>query len=180
LASRHVRAALERSGLAPYEQKAYLALLQCGAMTARGANASAEIPYSKAYVALGRLEAKGWADSSGEGLVRYHPRPPQIAARTSACRIRAELQEAEKVVLDELRPLSEENVARKRPDIWIVHGEFSVLTKLHELSHDRRTPYRGARLHRRPPLEPSVSLGRSESEGGRGQDGGYEAGGRSS
>jgi len=74
-------------------------------MTARGVSASAEIPYSKVYEVLGRLEAKGWVESSGERPSRYHPRPPQIAAKTSAMRIQAEVQEAEKIVLDELRPV---------------------------------------------------------------------------
>lgn len=132
--SRDVRAALDRFTLTPYEQKAYLALLRGGAMTARDISASGEVPYSKVYEVLGRLEAKGWVESSGGRPSRYHPRPPQIAARTSAMRIQTEIQEAERIVLDELTPLFEEKEVREKPNIWIIHGEFSVLTKLHELA----------------------------------------------
>jgi len=51
---------LRELGLTQYETRAYLALLDKGAITASQVSEYAEVPYSKVYEVLASLEKKGW------------------------------------------------------------------------------------------------------------------------
>ena len=46
--------------------------------------------------------------------------------------VEARLRSNEAIVLEELQPLYDKRDLREHPDIWIVRGEFSILTKLRE------------------------------------------------
>jgi len=132
--SRRVEEALARLGLSMYERKAYLALLKHGDMTAKEVCEAGDIPYSKVYEVLGRLEAKGWIESSRERPAKYYPIPPETAVRTSLLKAEAEVQEAEKAVMAELQPMYEKREVREKPDIWIIHGEYNILSRFFELA----------------------------------------------
>lgn len=131
--SEGTRRTLRELGLTGYEARAYLSLLERGAMTAGQVSEVAEIPYSKIYETLNSLEKKGWIEIKGGRPSRYYPKSPSEALGAAKLRFESMLKFWEQNILDELQPLYEKREIREKPDIWIIRGEFNVLAKLREM-----------------------------------------------
>lgn len=130
--SEKTRRALQNLGLTEYEVKAYTALLEHEVRTASQISRHSGIPFSKIYEVLGSLERKGWVEAEHARPSKYFPKPPSIALETTRLRMESELRGNERQVLEELKPLYEMKGARERPEIWIVRGEYNVLSKIYE------------------------------------------------
>jgi len=132
--SEKTRRALERLGLTGYEVRAYLALVESGGLTAADISKLSGVPYSKIYETLRSLEAKGWLETEAKQSrpTKVYARPPAIALETMRLRRESEWRDNEKVILDELTPVYEGRGAKERPEIWIVRGEFNILTRVRE------------------------------------------------
>jgi len=126
------RRALQDLGLTEYEARAYLALLKRGAMTASETSELAPVPYSKVYEVLGSLERKGWIETEPGRPSKYYPRSPTDALEATRLRRERNLRANETQVLSELTPIFEKRDSQERPDIWIVRGEFNILSKIRE------------------------------------------------
>ena len=124
--------ALQDLGLTEYEARAYATLLQKGAMTAREASEISLVPYSKIYEVLGSLERKGWIETESGRPSRHYPRSPLDALETTRLKRESTLRAKENQILRELTPLFEKRGTQERPDIWIVRGEFNILSKIRE------------------------------------------------
>jgi sugar-specific transcriptional regulator TrmB len=124
--------ALQNLGLTEYETKAYVTLLQRGAMTARETSEISLVPYSKIYEVLGSLEKKGWIETESGRPSKHYPRSPLDALETTRLKRESLLQAKESQILRELTPLFEKRESQERPDIWIVRGEFNILSKIRE------------------------------------------------
>jgi sugar-specific transcriptional regulator TrmB len=68
---------LQKLGLAAYEAKAYMALVAAGPTTATVISAGSEIPRTKIYGVLKRLEEKRWITISKGNPSTYTPRYPK-------------------------------------------------------------------------------------------------------
>jgi len=130
--SEKTRRALQDLGLTEYETRAYVALLQRGSMTASEISEMAPVPYSKIYEVLGSLERKGWIETESGRPSRYYPRSPTDALEATRLRRERLLRANETQVLGELTPIFEKRESQERPDIWIVRGEFNILSKIRE------------------------------------------------
>jgi len=126
------RRALQDLGLTEYETRAYVALLQRGSMTASKISEMAPVPYSKIYEVLGSLERKGWIEIESGRPSKYYPRSPLDALEATRLRRDRFLRDSETQILGELTPIFEKRESRERPDIWIVRGEFNIMSKIRE------------------------------------------------
>ena len=125
--------ALQDIGLTGYEVKAYTALIKNGPMTAINVSKQSTVPYSKIYDVLSSLEKKGWIETDHSRPSKFYPKPPTTALETMRMRIDADRKRNEAQVVAELSPLFEKRGSKERPDIWIVRGQFNILTKLKEM-----------------------------------------------
>ena len=129
----NTKATLRELGLNAYEVDAYLALLECGQMTAMEISREAKVPYSKIYEVLNQLKEKGWIRSSETRPFKYHPVSPAEAATYTKQRLEDKYQSWEQTVAETLQPLYEKRDLVERPDILILHGHQAVVTKLEEV-----------------------------------------------
>lgn len=131
--SEEAKKVLRELGLTQYETRAYLALLDKGALTASQISEFAEVPYSKIYEVLASLEKKGWIKAEHGRPSRYYPKAPSEALEAAKLRLEEMTRSWEQIILGELQPLYEKRGIREKPDIWILRGEFSILAKLREI-----------------------------------------------
>jgi sugar-specific transcriptional regulator TrmB len=124
---------LHELGLNAYEVDAYVALLECGQMTAMAISREAKVPYSKIYEVLNSLKEKGWIKSSETRPFKYFPVPPLEATAFTKQRLEDKYQGWEQTVAETLQPLYEKRELVERPDILILHGQQAVVTKLEEV-----------------------------------------------
>lgn len=68
---------LRELGLSDYEARAYAALLSMGEMSPREVSEAANIPYTKVYEVLRRLEGRGWIARVSSAPLVYAPREPE-------------------------------------------------------------------------------------------------------
>ncbi|KPV63773.1 MAG: Sugar-specific transcriptional regulator TrmB [Candidatus Bathyarchaeota archaeon BA1] len=124
---------LHELGLTEYEARAYLSLIEKGAVTANQLSEYANVPYSKIYETLNSLDRKGWIETEEGRPKRYYPRSPSEALGAAKLRLENMTKSWEQAFLSELQPLYERREIREKPDIWILRGEFNMLAKLREV-----------------------------------------------
>ncbi len=131
--SESTRETLHELGLNAYEVDAYVALLECGLMTAMEISREAKVPYSKIYEVLNSLKEKGWIRSSETRPFKYSPVPPLEATAYAKQQMEDKYSCWEQTVAETLQPLFEKRELVERPDILILHGQQAVITKLEEV-----------------------------------------------
>jgi len=131
--SEDAKKVLREVGLREYETRAYLTLLERGAMTASKVSEHGGVPYSKVYETLNSLERKGWIEVERGRPSRYFPKAPSESLEAAKLRLEDMVNGWKHVVMGELQPLYEKRDLLEKPDIWILRGEFSILAKLREM-----------------------------------------------
>jgi sugar-specific transcriptional regulator TrmB len=131
--SEDAKKVLREVGLREYETRAYLTLLERGAMTASEVSEHGGVPYSKVYETLNSLERKGWIEVERGRPSRYFPKAPSESLEAAKLRLEDMVNSWRRVVMGELQPLYEKRELMEKPDIWILRGEFSILAKLREM-----------------------------------------------
>ncbi len=115
-----LREGLLKLGLSDYEARAYVALLLRGPMTAVELSREADVPRSKVYEVLGKLERKGWI-GPGEGRpARYSARHPREAIYAWRSIREKEMRKVEEEVLEELEGMVRS--VQEREDLIIIVG----------------------------------------------------------
>jgi sugar-specific transcriptional regulator TrmB len=133
------RRALKEFGLTEYEVKAYISLVESGALAASELSRVASIPYSKIYEIIGNLERKGWVESEQGRPSKYYAKAPSTALESSRVRFETMMRSSEADAMLELQPLYEKKGVSEKPDIWIVRGQDNILDKIKEtLGQTRR------------------------------------------
>jgi len=131
--SEKAKRAMRELGLTNYEAQAYTSLLELGPMPAGRISQSAGVPYSKIYEVLGSLESKGWIEMERGRPSKYYPKSPSVALDAIKLRIEDTFSRNESQILGELQPIYEKKEVHERPDIWIVRGQYNVLSKMQEM-----------------------------------------------
>lgn len=132
-ASEKTKKAMRELGLTNYEAQAYTSLLELGPMPAGRISQSAHVPYSKIYEVLGSLESKGWIETERGRPSKYYPKAPTVALDTIKLQFEDTFSRNESQILSELQPIYEKKEVHERPDIWIVRGQYNVLSKIQEM-----------------------------------------------
>jgi sugar-specific transcriptional regulator TrmB len=127
-----VYSALRELGLTEYESRIYIGLVNKGTATAMELSDLADVPYSRIYDVLGRLERKGWIGSEKSKPTKYTPKPPLEAVRAAKLEIQKLVEEQEKVVVSDLQPIFERSWKSEKPEVYILYGEDNVLKKIEE------------------------------------------------
>lgn len=120
---------LKKLGLTEYEARAYITLVEKGTLTANALSKYSEIPYSKIYDVLSRLEKKGWIIIEEEKPKKYKPKPPKEAVKISVGKIENELKNISLEMINELQPLYEKIGVQEKPDVLILRGTLIIIEK---------------------------------------------------
>jgi len=137
--SQDARKTLKDLGLTDYETRAYVALLERGVLTASEVSEDSGVPYSKVYETLKSLERKGWIETEKGRPGRYYPKAPSEALAMAKLQQDEKMKTWEKTINNELQPFYEKREIREKPDIWILRGELSTMTKLREMLEDAKS-----------------------------------------
>lgn len=136
--SEKAKKAMENLGLTGYEIKAYVTLLNEGALTAQELSNKSKVPYSKIYEVLDKLEEKGWIETDGSRPTKFYPKSPTTALEATRLRFENELKENESIVLNELKSLYEKTGIKEKPEIWVIRGVFNILARVKEIIENSR------------------------------------------
>ncbi|GIU72661.1 MAG: transcriptional regulator [Candidatus Nitrosocaldaceae archaeon] len=136
--SEKAKKAMENLGLTGYEIKAYVTLLNEGALTAQELSNKSNVPYSKIYEVLDKLEEKGWIETDGSRPTKFYPKSPTTALEATRLRLENELKENESIVLNELKSLYEKTGVKEKPEIWVIRGVFNILARVKEIIENSR------------------------------------------
>jgi len=124
---------LRELGLTDYEARAYAALVSAGPSTAGELSELGNVPYSRVYDILSRLERRGWVEVQSGRPARYRAKAPAEVVRLLKVEQERRLKELGDGVVGELEPMYERKAEAKRPDIWIIRGERNLLAKAGEM-----------------------------------------------
>jgi sugar-specific transcriptional regulator TrmB len=124
---------LRELGLTDYEARTYAGLVSAGPSTAGELSKSANVPYSRIYDILSRLERRGWVEVQSGRPTRYRAKAPAEVVRLLKIDQERHLKELGEGIIKELEPLYEIRAEAKRPDIWILRGERNLIAKVGEM-----------------------------------------------
>ena len=117
-------ASLRRLGLSDYEARAYTALLAVGQLTPAEVSRAANIPYTKVYEVLRRLERKGWVLAVSRSPLVYAPVRPEEALS----RLRREFEGVLSEAAAALRALEEEGAGVALAGVYVLRS-FEALAR---------------------------------------------------
>jgi sugar-specific transcriptional regulator TrmB len=152
-----IQKALEILGLTEYEAKAYSSLVQKGTTTAGNISKLSDIPHSKIYEVLERLEKRKLVEVQKGKPKLYKPIKPSTIFQlmqtdlkttieneftksktnleTDYNRKMQDITEAYKVVMDELDPCYQKNEAVEPSEefVWNIHGRGNLINQAKDI-----------------------------------------------
>ena len=131
--SEKVARTLKNLGLTEYEARAYTGLVSVGPTSARELSDISNVPYSRIYDVLSKLERKGWIEIQSSRPTRYRAKSPSEALRLAQIEQEQEFKEASETILKELEPIYEQKAEMKKPDIWVIRGTRNLIGKIGEM-----------------------------------------------
>ncbi len=130
--------ALKELGLTEYETSSYLALVEGGQMAASEISTKSQVPYSRIYDVLGRLEEKGFITVSKGRPTLYTAKAPTEVVRLVRLDWEQRIENASKLVVDELQAIFEQETIATTRDVWLLHGRAAILAKALEMLDSAR------------------------------------------
>ncbi|MHA1742545.1 MAG: TrmB family transcriptional regulator [Candidatus Thorarchaeota archaeon] len=121
--------ALRELGLTEYETAAYLALVQGGQMAASAVSQKSQVPYSRIYDVLGRLEEKGFIQIQRGRPTMYVAKAPVEVVKLVRLSWEERIERSSRIVVDELQPLYERETKVTARDVFVIHGRAAILAK---------------------------------------------------
>jgi sugar-specific transcriptional regulator TrmB len=121
--------ALQKLGLSAYEAKTYTALVAAGPTTATMLSAESEIPRTKIYGVLKRLEEKKWITVSKGKPSTYTPRYPKEVIEQRATLLCAELDQC----ANNLTLLYDRQIENEAVNALFMRGFDSISAKMMEM-----------------------------------------------
>jgi sugar-specific transcriptional regulator TrmB len=131
--SEKVARTLKNLGLTEYEARAYTGLVSVGPTGAGELSDTSNVPYSRIYDVLSKLERKGWIEVQSGRPTRYNAKSPSEALRLAQIEHEQEFKEASETILKELEPIYEQKAEMKKPDIWVIRGTRNLIGKIGEM-----------------------------------------------
>ncbi|MHA1247259.1 MAG: TrmB family transcriptional regulator [Candidatus Thorarchaeota archaeon] len=121
--------ALRELGLTEYETAAYLALVQGGQMAASDVSQKSQVPYSRIYDVLGRLEEKGFIQIQRGRPTMYVAKAPVEVVKLVRLSWEERMERSSRIVVEELQPLYERETKVTTRDVFVIHGRAAILAK---------------------------------------------------
>jgi sugar-specific transcriptional regulator TrmB len=132
-ATQEIVGPLRRFGLTDYAARAYVTLVQYGALTAAEISKFSRIPTSKIYSILAYLHARNWISVEKARPQRYHALSPKDAIASARLDIENSLKNLEENLVAQLQPMFEGRESRERPNIWIIRDMGSLALEVKEV-----------------------------------------------
>jgi sugar-specific transcriptional regulator TrmB len=120
---------LQRMGLTYYGAKAYAALVAMGPAAPGDIAKEADIPRSKIYEVLKRLEEEGWARVERGRPLKYKPRRPQEAIEERKAVLFSDMEYA----TAELSSIYERHIDKESPKVWLIRGMDNISERIADM-----------------------------------------------
>jgi sugar-specific transcriptional regulator TrmB len=130
--------ALREIGLTEYETAAYLTLVDGGEMSASDVSSKSNVPFSRVYDVLGRLEGRGFIQLIKGRPTLYRAKAPTEVVKLVHISWTEMLEKHSKVIVDELQPRFEQETPATTRDVWLLHGRSAILAKALETLESTR------------------------------------------
>lgn len=120
---------LQKLGLTLYGAKAYTALVSTGPTTATVLANEAEIPRTKIYETLKRLEEEKWVIAEKGRPTIYTPRYPREIIEERKSSLYSEIDE----VSNQLTITYDQLMEKENPKVWLIRGIENITSKTMEM-----------------------------------------------
>ncbi len=117
---------LQQLGLTYYGARAYQTLVSLGPSDATKLSQESEVPRTKIYDVLRRLEVEGWIDREHTRPITYRARYPKEVLGKRKATFNLEVDE----VSAELSMLYDGLMDRENPRVWLLRGTDNITVKL--------------------------------------------------
>jgi sugar-specific transcriptional regulator TrmB len=156
--------ALERLGLTSYEAQAFVALHRLGHGTANDIHRVSDLPQSRLYGVMERLQDRGLVDIQASTPKRYRP----VDLEEARARLREELDAAEARAFEYLAAVDRDEPTDRDEAVWLVRGREAVTDRVCRLAETagRRIVF-GAAHPDQVPSDLSETLARRAAAGVR-------------
>jgi sugar-specific transcriptional regulator TrmB len=121
--------ALQKIGLTYYGAKTYAALVNMGPSTAEKIAKEADVPRSKIYQVLKRLDEGGWVKTEHGRPLLYKPRYPKEAIEERKLLLYADAEYAS----SELSSIYDRHVDKDAPKVWVLRGLDNIVPKIQDM-----------------------------------------------
>ncbi|WP_424359057.1 TrmB family transcriptional regulator [Methanocella sp. MCL-LM] len=129
-----VVATLQHMGLTYYGAKAYGALVALGHASPAAIAKEADVPRSKIYETLKRLEESGWARVERSRPLTYKPVYPKEAIEERRKALNAEIEYASA----ELSSVYDRQVDREAPNVKLIRGMDNIVPRIEDMASRAR------------------------------------------
>ena len=109
---------LRLAGLTEYETKAYLILTSFGSLTANELSEKSNIPYSRIYDVIGKLEQKHWVEIDDDRPKRIYPSNPVA----SLSKVKEEITQNINYAIQELQVIASNRPLMEKALIFVLKG----------------------------------------------------------
>lgn len=120
---------LQKLGLTYYGARVYQTLVSLGPSDATKLSQESEVPRTKIYDVLRRLEAEEWIDSERTRPIIYRARYPKEVLGERKATFNSEVDETSA----ELSMLYDRLMDRENPRVWLLRGTENITVKLLDL-----------------------------------------------
>lgn len=134
--SEEVKNNLKELGLTEYETRAYIGLVKSSPSTAGDLSEISDVPQSRIYDILSKLENRGWVESQSGRPARYRAKPPSEALHLLKIKQEEKFRNASENIQEELEPLYEKEGEVEKPEVWTLRGEREILGKIGKMFAD--------------------------------------------
>jgi sugar-specific transcriptional regulator TrmB len=124
-----VLSTLQRMGLTYYGSKAYAALVAMGPSSPGDIAKEADIPRSKVYEVLKRLEEEGWAGVERGRPLKYKPRRPKEAIEERKAVLFSDVDYA----TAELSSIYDRHIDKESPKVWLIRGMDNISERISDM-----------------------------------------------
>lgn len=124
-----VVATLQRMGMTYYGAKAYAALVASGPSSPGIISKEAEVPRSKIYETMKRLEESGWITVERSRPLTYKPVYPKEAIEERRKALNAEIEYASA----ELSSVFDRQVDREAPNVKLLRGMDNIVPRIEDM-----------------------------------------------
>ncbi len=133
MVSEKIKKTLKDLGLTEYETRTYIGLVSSGPSTAGDLSEVSDVPHSRIYDVLSKLEKRGWVESQSSRPSRYRAKPPSEIIRLERIKREEQFKEASETIKQELEPMYEKSGEVEKPDVWIIRGDQEILGRIEEM-----------------------------------------------